>query len=277
MNPEYMEFMATLLKERSGLILSRDKMYLLESRLTPLAQKHGLETLDLLIGRLRETPNAPLVDEVVEAMTTNETLFFRDNKPFDHFRDTTLPALAASRADVKKLRIWCAAASTGQEPYTLSMILKEQAAKFQGWQIEVVATDISSEALERAKSGKYTQFEVQRGLPIQILVKYFKKHEDMWDLSPEIISMVTFKKFNLLDSFKALGVFDVVFCRNVLIYFDRETKADILDRMSVHMAPDACLYLGGAETVFGITETYKLIPDQRSVYRVDPDRVKPAG
>lgn len=266
--PGDLDFIADLVKKRSGLVLTKDKTYLVESRLLPLARKSGMNSVSELVAALKTRRDEGMMHAVTDALTTNETFFFRDTKPFDLFRDKVLPEMAQKRADTKSLRIWCAAASTGQEPYTLAMILKEKAAQMPGWRFEIVGTDISTEALKRAKEGLYSQFEVQRGLPIQLLVKYFKKKEEMWEISPEIRSMVNFQSLNLLSSFASLGRFDVVFCRNVLIYFDIPTKTDILARTSRQMADDGLLFLGGAETVLGITESFKVLPGQRGVYGV---------
>ncbi len=265
MKSEDFQFIAALLKERSGLILTSDKVYLLESRLIPVARKRGLKGLDDLVDTIRKAKPEPLIADVTEAMTTNESFFFRDAKPFDLFRDTVLPHILSARSN-KIFRIWCAAASTGQEPYSLAMILKEQSAKLTGWKYEIVGTDLSREVLERAKSGLYSQFEVQRGLPIQMLVKYFEKKDDQWQIKPEIRAMVQYKELNLLHDLKALGNFDVVFCRNVLIYFDQATKGRILENISKLMPNDGMLFLGGAETVLGISDRFKPVPGQRGVY-----------
>lgn len=255
-----------LLKEKSGLTLTPDKAYLLESRLTPVAKKWGFSSLDTMCMALRGVPDPGLIKEIVEAMTTNETSFFRDSKPFDLFRDYMLPEMMKTRATTRKLRIWCAAASSGQEPYSLSMLIKEKGAALSSWGIDIVGTDISTEILETAKRGEYSQFEVQRGLPITLLMKYFEQKGEKWCLKDDIKRMVKYQYFNLLDSMAALGKFDIVFCRNVLIYFDRDTKADILNRMAKQMAPDAMLVLGGAETVMGITDTFKPLADKRGLY-----------
>jgi chemotaxis protein methyltransferase CheR len=265
MKSEDFQFLAALLKEKSGLVLTSDKVYLLESRLIPVARKRGLKGLDDLVDTIRRTRPEPLIADVTEAMTTNESFFFRDTKPFDLFRDHVLPHILASRSG-KSFRIWCAAASTGQEPYSLAMLLKEQAAKLAGWKYEIVGTDLSREVLERARKGLYTQFEVQRGLPIQMLVKYFEKKEDQWQIKADIRSMVQYKELNLLHDFKSLGTFDVVFCRNVLIYFDQTTKGQILENISKLMPVDGMLFLGGAETVLGISDKFKPLPGQRGVY-----------
>ncbi len=268
MRPEDFDFIAKVLKDRSGLVITPDKAYLLESRLTPVARKRGLKGLDELMASLRSA-GEDLLREVTEAMTTNESFFFRDMKPFDQFRTIVLPHMLQARAARKSFRIWSAACSSGQEAYSLAMILKEEAAKLAGWKIEIVGTDISQEVLEKAKAGLYSQFEVQRGLPIQLLVKYFKKNNEMWQIDPAIRAMVQYREYNLLHDVKPLGQFDVVFCRNVLIYFDQPTKTRVLDNVSRLMPDDGFLYLGGAETVLGISDKFRPIPDQRGIYGVN--------
>ncbi len=266
MKPADFEFISQLVNKRSGLVLTEDKAYLLESRLMPVARKRGMKGLEDLISTIRTSKEESLLREVTEAMTTNESFFFRDLKPFDTFRDVILPDLLASRAANKSFRIWCAAASSGQEPYSLAMVMKEQAAKLTGWSHEIVATDISTEMLAKAEKGIYSQFEVQRGLPIQMLLKYFKKANDAWEIDQSLRDMVTYKEVNLLNDPKALGAFDVVFCRNVLIYFDQPTKTRILDWISRMIPADGRLFLGDAETVMGITDKFKPVPGQRHVY-----------
>lgn len=266
MKSEDFELISGLLKERSGLILPPDKVYLLESRLTPIAHKRGLETLDDLVNEIRINRAEDLLVDVTEAMTTNESFFFRDNKPFDLFKDYVLPQLLESRSDRKKIRIWCAAASTGQEPYSLAIILKEMEAKLAGWNIEIIGTDISQKVLDKAKVGLFSQFEVQRGLPIQMLIKYFNQVGELWQISEEIRSMVSYRKFNLLEPFTLLGSFDVIFCRNVLIYFDQSTKTEVLERMRKLLPEDGTLLLGAAETVLGITDKFKPVQGQRGLY-----------
>ena len=200
-------------------------------------------------------------------MTTNETFFFRDKVPFDHFRDTIMPEMLKARASRKSIRIWCAAGSTGQEPYSLAMCLKEMGAALAGWRVEIIATDLSQEVLEKSKSGIYSQFEVQRGLPIQLLVKYFKQNGEFWQINPDIRAMVQHRQLNLLHDFSQLGTFDVIFCRNVLIYFDQDTKINIFNRLARSMEPDGFLVLGAAETVVGLTDVFKPFPDRRGLYR----------
>ena len=272
MTPQDFDYLRQLLRERSGLMLSAEKQYLAESRLLPVARRHGMTTLGELVAKLKAASASPLAAEVVEAMTTNETFFFRDKLPFDHFRDTVLPALIVARAREKRIRIWCAACSTGQEPYSLAMTLKDSSvsAKLAGFRLDIVATDISGEVLERAKSGIYSQFEVQRGLPIQKLVKFFSQTGEAWQIAAEIRAMVQFRTLNLLKDFAALGTFDIIFCRNVLIYFDQATKIGVLNRMARQIPADGFLSLGAAETVVGLTDAFKPMADRRGLYVPNP-------
>ena len=267
-----------MLKERSGLDLSADKQYLIESRLLPLARKAGLADIAELVQKLHGGSSA-LITSVVEAMTTNETFFFRDKVPFDHFRETIMTEIIKARASRRSVRIWCAAGSTGQEPYSLAMCLKEMGAALSGWRIEIIATDLSQEVLEKSKVGLYSQFEVQRGLPIQMLVKYFKQTGEFWQINPELRAMVQHRQLNLLHDFSQLGTFDVIFCRNVLIYFDQETKINIFQRLCKAMEADGFLVLGAAETVVGLTDAFKPFPDKRGLYKPNDARVAkvPAG
>jgi chemotaxis protein methyltransferase CheR len=264
--PQGFDYLRKLLRERSGLVLAAEKQYLAESRLLPVARRNGMTTIDELVDLMKSKASVSLTTQVVEAMTTNETFFFRDKLPFDHFRDTIMPALIAARAREKRIRIWCTAASTGQEPYSLAMLLKGMGAAISGYRIDIVATDLSSEILEKAKTGIYTQFEVQRGLAVQLLVKYFDQIGETWQLAPELRSMVQFRPINLLNDFSPLGTFDVVFCRNVLIYFDQDTKTVVLDRIARQMHDDGYLVLGAAETVIGLTGAFKPLADKRGLY-----------
>jgi chemotaxis protein methyltransferase CheR len=266
------EFLRKLLKERSGLDLSADKQYLVESRLMPLARKAGLGGIPDLVQKIKGGGAEALTVDVVEAMTTNETFFFRDKVPFDHLRDTILPMMLQSRANRRTLRIWSAACSTGQEPYSIAMLLKEKAAALASWRIEIVGTDLSQEVLEKSRAGIYSQFEVQRGLPIQLLVKYFAQTGELWQINSEIRGMVQHKQLNLLQDFAHLGRFDVIFCRNVLIYFDQDTKVGIFERMARIIEPDGMLMLGAAESVVGITDAFKPYPDKRGLYQMNQAR-----
>jgi chemotaxis protein methyltransferase CheR len=266
MKQDNFNWLCRYLLDNTGLVLGPDKLYLVESRLSPVARKFNTRDLDGLAETLRSGKNAELQRDVIDAMMTNESFFFRDGKPFDQFKQVVLPRLLQNRAAQKSFRIWSAACSTGQEPYTLAMILKEEQAKLAGWRIEIVGTDLSRDALDRAKQGAYSQFEVQRGLPITLLVKYFTQVGDRWQISPELKTNISFRELNLLSDFTSLGTFDVVFCRNVLIYFDQPTKTKILEKISRMMPSDAVLYLGGAETVLGVTEKFAPMPAQRGIY-----------
>ncbi|MEI7712481.1 MAG: CheR family methyltransferase [Rhodospirillales bacterium] len=264
--------LADLLKTKSGLIIGPDKTYLLETRLGPILKRVGLPDLNALADRIKRAPMDALARDVVEAMTTNESFFFRDEKPFQHFRSQALPRLLAARPGNATLRIWSAASSSGQEAYSLAMILAECKAQLGGRAVEIVGTDIARDQLQRAQQGLYTQFEVQRGLPVQMLMRYFKKDEANWRISDAIRSMVKFREWNLLGDLRALGRFDVVFCRNVLIYFDQPTKSRVLDAIAGQMPTDGALYLGGAETVLGITGRFAPMPGERGVYGVTAAR-----
>jgi chemotaxis protein methyltransferase CheR len=269
------EYLRKFLKDRSGLDLSSDKQNLVESRLIPLARKIGLAGIDELVGQIKGG-SEPTAAEVVEAMTTNETFFFRDKLPFDHLRDAIMPELLQTRAARRSLRIWCAASSTGQEPYSIAMCLKEMGPQLSGWRIEIVATDLAQSVLEKSRAGIYSQFEVQRGLPIQMLVKYFKQIGELWQINADIRAMAQFRQLNLLQNFSQLGTFDVVFCRNVLIYFDQETKVDVFRRLAKVMEPDGFLALGAAETVVGLTDAFKPHAEKRGIYRPNAIRAVPS-
>ncbi|WP_153771955.1 protein-glutamate O-methyltransferase CheR [Labrenzia sp. CE80] len=267
MTPAEFEYLKKFLKDKSGLVLSNDKQYLVESRLLPIARTAKLDTLSGLIGNMQKGGNSKLENDVIEAMTTNESFFFRDKTPFDHFNDTMLPALLEARARTRALKIWCAAASSGQEPYSLGICLKEAGPKLAGWRTRILGTDLSNEVLEKAKAGIYSQFEVQRGLPIQMLLKYFDQKGDMWQINPDMRAMIEWRKLNLLDNFNHLGEFDILFCRNVLIYFDQQTKSEILDRLAKMVPDDGFLVLGAAETVVGLTDAFKPVPGKRGLFQ----------
>ncbi|MCA1936432.1 MAG: protein-glutamate O-methyltransferase CheR [Asticcacaulis sp.] len=264
MTPEDTEHLAALLKQRSGLILGSDKTYLIESRLAPVARREGYANVAALLTALRTKRDEKLIYTVTDAMTTNETFFFRDKTPFDQFKSDVLPALAKSRSG--DIKIWCAACSTGQEPYSLAMMMEESRAQFPRVNLDILATDISERCLEKAQAGLYTQFEVQRGLPIQMMVKHFEKIDEMWRISPKIRQAVRYKKLNLLDDLRSVGRQDVIYCRNVLIYFDIETKKRVLEQMATLLADDGYLFLGAAETVLGITDVFKPMAGMRGLY-----------
>ena len=260
-------FLRLLLHLRSGLSLSLEKRYLAESRLGILCRRRGIDGIATLIQLLRPGTDAALENAVIEAMTTNETLFFRDQTPFELFRNVILPERLALNERTRSLRIWCAAVSTGQEAYSLAMILDEMAPRLAGWKVQIIGTDISGEVLDRARLGVYSQFEIQRGLPIQMLLKHFQQDGDKWQVSERLRAMVELKRHNLLEPSGHLGQFDVIFCRNVLIYFDVQTKAKVLEALAPRLAPKGAILLGAAETVVGISTA--VVPDRlhRGIYR----------
>jgi chemotaxis protein methyltransferase CheR len=256
MRPTDFDFIATLVRERSGLVLSSDKAYLVESRLAPIARRDGFPTIDDLVSAIRVRRDGKLIDMVVD----------------DIFETSILPELVARKRG-GTVRVWCAAASTGQEPYSLAMVAMAMGPRMGGCKLEIIGTDISERCLEKAKTGIYTQFEVQRGLPVQMLVKHFKKEGDAWKIDDRLKADIRFRPMNLLDDFRGLGRFDVIFCRNVLIYFDTPTKKSVLERMSSQVEGPGYLLLGAAESVLGVTDTFKPVPGQRGLYVQDPAKV----
>ena len=246
--------------------MESSKQYLVESRVMPIVRRERLSGLDELVLILQRKQSPKLAKDVIEAMTINETYFFRDKTPFDQFRNIILPALIATRQKDRRLRIWSAAASSGQEAYSLAMILDEHAAKMPGWKIEIVGTDLSDQVLEKARKGIYSQFEVQRGLPTPMLLRHFTQIGESWQISEAMRSKVTFRQLNLLSDFTSLGRFDVIFCRNVLIYFDATLKADILARMTRILAPDGFLTLGASESLIGLKTDLVAHPEHRGMF-----------
>lgn len=258
--------LAEFLQTRSGLVLTPDKMYLVETRLGPLMKREGLSDLSALVGRVKAALTSPIATEVVELMTTNETLFFRDGKPFEHLKEKVWPRMGASRGASGTIRVWSAACSTGQEAYSVAMSALDNAAALGGCRVEILGTDIARDVLKRAEAGRYSQFEVQRGLPIAVLMKHFTKEGTDWRVKDAVRAMVRWREWNLLIPPAPLGRFDVVFLRNVLIYFDQATKARVLGQIASVMAPDGVLYLGGAETVLGVTSRFAPLDGVRSAY-----------
>lgn len=265
MNPTDFDYITNELKKRSGIVIGRDKLYLLESRLSPLARKEGLTSMEELVTVVRMRRDERLMAQIVDAMTTNETFFFRDKTPFEHLENVVFPALTQNRS-MSRIRILCAACSTGQEPYSIAMMLHQKPSITRGAHVEIVATDISDRVLEKAKAGLYSQFEVQRGLPIRTLMTYFTQQGEMWKISDEMRSQISFRKLNLLDPLSGLGTFDIVLCRNVLIYFDLPTKRDILTRLSRQMSDKSYLLLGAAETVVGVCDAFVANKETRGLY-----------
>jgi chemotaxis protein methyltransferase CheR len=252
-------FLRTFLKQRSGLDLGPEKRYLAESRLRPICHDAGLRDLGELVAKLRAGEDRGLADAAVVAMATHETMFFRDRTPFEALRTDILPRLIAARAKSRRLRIWSAAASTGQEAYSVAIILHEMRALLDGWTVEILGTDISPIAIERARSGTYSAFEVQRGLPVRYLLDHFSHAGLDWTIAPALRAAVDFRVLNLLWDFGRLGTFDLILCRNLAIYLDPPTKTALFGRLAVALAHDGALCLGTSETVLGYTRA--LVPD----------------
>ncbi len=263
--PAEYAFLSDLLHTHSGLALGPGKEYLIESRLPPVAVTGGHADVNALIAALRRAPAPRMIKQVCDAMTTNETLFFRDSKPFVALETAILPAAAhRARAAGRPVRIWCAASSTGQEPYSIAMIVQQLEPQLGGVKVEIMATDYSSAALARARAGLFNQFEVQRGLPVSMLMKHFIQSPAGFALAPAIRNRVTFHEINLLDPYPAYWQFDVVFCRNVLIYFDVPTKKDVIDRIARTLVRGGSLFLGGTESTLGITDSVVRVPGNTS-------------
>ncbi len=255
MTSDEFAYLAEFLRRRSGLLLTAHKAHLIEGRLAPVARRFGFKDVDALVRELRYAREA-LARAVTEAMTTNESFFFRDRVAFEQFRDIVLPDLLIARAQTRRLRIWCAACSAGQEAYSIAMILDDQRLAAQGWSIDLIATDLSSDSIARAELGIYSQFEVQRGLPLRRLVSHFTQEGSSWRVSDALRRMITFRQFNLLDSYGWLDDLDVVFCRNVLMYFDQKTKIQVLDKIAEILTLDGSLLLGPAETTSGLSNAF---------------------
>lgn len=270
-DPSTFEYVRKLVHDHSAIALEPTKDYLVESRLVPLARQKGITSLRDLVSKLRGQPFGPLHVEVVEAMTTNETSFFRDIHPFDALRNSILPPIIAARAARRQLSIWSAASSTGQEAYTISLLLAEHFPQLNDWNVQIIGSDLSQQVVDKAQKGEYTQLEVNRGLPAALLIKYFQKVGLHWQVKPEIRKRVRFQRVNLIENWPTMPTFDVVFLRNVLIYFTAETKRQILGKIKQRLAPDGTLFLGGAETTLGIDDSWERVcHGKTSTYRVNP-------
>lgn len=255
------ELYRDLLQRNSGLSLTADKSYLLDSRLTPVARKWGYPTLEAMTLALRGVPDHNLLSDVVEAMTTPDTGFFRDMPVFTNLRDHVIPHVMKERGRKKQMRIWCAGCATGQEAYSIAILLKDMEKKLKGWKIEILGTDISTEALRKARTGTYTQFEVQRGLPVNYLVTYFEEKGDSWQLSEDVRLLAHFEQFNLLEPMDDLGVFDIIICRNVLSTFERGTKTQVLGRLADQLSENGFLVLGADESLNGFETPFRKLGD----------------
>ncbi len=264
MNPNDYQYLSKFLIESSGLALGEGKEYLLEARVTPLSQSFGFSDVAELISKLRRGRDVRISTAVTESMTTNETSFFRDKTPFEEIKATLLPALIEKRRALQKLRIWCAAASTGQEIYSLLMLMEDSFPELKSWRIEVVGTDIAQSMLNRSQEAVYSQFEVQRGLPTPLLIKHFEQVTQGWRIKDTLRNRVKWQQLNLLSEFAHLGPFDMILCRNVLIYFEVAHKRDVLERMRNILSRDGYLMLGAAESIVGITDQFERFRECRS-------------
>jgi chemotaxis protein methyltransferase CheR len=252
--PENYRFLQEHVRARVGIVLEDNKHYLFESRLAPIVRQYGLGSINDLCVLLRAKRNVALAHQVVEAMTTNETYFFRDPAQYEAIRTVLLPRLKAEKRDTQRLRFWSAASSTGQEAYSLGMLLLENG--LQDWNMQILGTDFSEKVVERARSGLYQQIEVNRGLPASLLVKYFRRSGLEWQLTEAVRRMVRFETIDLRKSMRSLGPFDLVFCRNVMIYFDNATKKSIVKEIHRTLFQGGWLLLGGAETAINLEERF---------------------
>jgi chemotaxis protein methyltransferase CheR len=259
-------FISGLVRRDAAIVLETGKEYLVEARLLPLARQSGA-TVSEYVNRAQQRPEADTHRRIVDALTTNETSFFRDGEPFNQLVMTVLPDLIARRVANRNLKIWSAACSSGQEPYTLAMVLQD--ALPLGWSFDIVGTDISTEMLGRAEAGQYSQLEINRGLPATLLVRHFERSGANWKVTPGLRKSVSFKRLNLAAPFPAMGPFDIVFIRNVLIYFDVQTKRSVLERVATTLRPDGWLFLGSAETTIGIDDRFeRVVAGRTSAYRL---------
>ncbi len=253
-----------LLLERSAIALEPGKQYLVESRLAPILKQLKLNSIGELVELLRLRSNSQLVRQIVEAMVTTESSFFRDHHPFEALRKAVLPELINRRREERRLNIWCAASSHGQEPYSLALLLRENFPELATWKVSLMASDISQEVLARARAGRYNQIEVNRGLPATLLMKYFEQHGTQWELVPLVRRMVEFQEINLAQPWPSLPPMDLILLRNVMIYFEIETKKTILSRVARLLRPDGYLLLGGAETTLNLHDSYQRVEHQKT-------------
>lgn len=266
LSADALTYVCTLVRDRSAIELESSKGYLIEARLGPLAQQHGFASTTELIQSIKSGRKPELEAEVTEAMTTNETSFYRDKHPFDALRMHILPELSESRSTKKSLNIWSAACSTGQELYSIAMLIREHFPELATWKIGLLGTDLSEEVLQRARQGSFSQIEINRGLPAPLLAKYFERKGMQWQICPTITAMASFKKLNLIEIWPWMPQMDIVFLRNVLIYFSQETKKSILKKVREVMAPHAVLFLGAAETTINLDDSFERVVCADTVY-----------
>jgi chemotaxis protein methyltransferase CheR len=273
LSAEDLDCLAALVKSACGIVVPVERATAIESRLGPVARRENFPSVSALIERLRVEPTQVLVRAVIDALRMSETQFFRDRTPFDQFKGEILPAMIAARPK-GVVRVWSAGCSTGQEPYSLAIIGEEVKVRLPQLTLEIVATDVSDRCLEKAQSGLYTQFEVQRGLPVRLLLRHFEKIDDNWRVAPRLKQTVRWGRFNLMHDPKPLGTFDVIFCRNVLNQFDEVTRALTLERLGSALAHDGLLFLGGEETTHGLTDMFRPVPGRRGLYCKNPGSLR---
>jgi chemotaxis protein methyltransferase CheR len=270
LTPEAISYVCTLVRQRSAIELDLTKAYLIEARLSPLAKRHGYSSTLDLIRTIQATPKPDVQQQLVEAMTTNETSFYRDAHPFDALRKTIIPEVMRKQANIRTLNIWSAACSTGQEAYSIAMLLCEHFPELAGWNVKIFGTDLSDDVLDKARAARFSQIEMNRGLPATLLAKYFRRDGMQWELDANVRKMASFCKLNLIERWPPLPLMDVVFLRNVLIYFSPETKKTILQKVRQAMSPHAVLFLGAAETTMGLDAAFSREQIDNSVfYRIN--------
>ena len=268
MTPESFAYLSKIIYEHSAIVLTAGKEYLVESRLSPLVTQHEFANINDYVARLKTTPFSAMHKEIIEAMTTNETSFFRDIHPFEAIKNEVLPEMVESRASTRQLNIWSGACSSGQEPYSLAIMIREHFPMLSSWTVKIVATDLSEDVLKIAREGLYRPLDVNRGLPAAMMVKYFEQQGGHWQVKKEIRQMVEFRQMNLAGNWPPLPNMDIVLMRNVLIYFDQETKQGILGKIRRVLKPDAPLFLGSAETTFNLDESFKrVVMGKAAAYR----------
>lgn len=257
--------LATLLEERTGQQIGPNRLWRVETVLKSLMRERGIPHLDALVASILGGRDPALASTVVEALLNNETFFFRDAQAFDLLRDGALERLRESRAQTRRLRIWCAGCSTGQEAYSLAMMFADTPSKWDGWMIDITATDVSEAAIAKARGGFYTQFEIQRGLPVSAMLRWFDQVGEDWRVKRPLARYLRFRQHNLLSA--QTGVFDLILCRNVLLYFSPETRREAFERLAASIVADGYLMLGAGETVLGQTDTFISAPELRGLYR----------
>jgi chemotaxis protein methyltransferase CheR len=259
-------YVCSLVRQRSAIELDAAKAYLIEARLNPLARRHGFPSTTDMIRALQTLPKPDMQQQLVEAMTTNETSFFRDAHPFEALRTTIIPEMMRLQAGKRTIHVWSAACSTGQEAYSIAMLLRENFPDLAAWKVQILGTDLSDDVLEKARAARFSQIEMNRGLPAALLARYFRREGMQWELAPHVRGMASFCKLNLIERWPPMPQMDVVFLRNVLIYFSPETKRTILEKVRAVMAPHGVLFLGAAETTMGLDAAFTRVQVDNSVF-----------